>query len=43
MPQWRKIEAERAVIPRESGVSSTLRLLDQSLTPLEYWITRLRG
>jgi hypothetical protein len=31
------------VILRESGVSSTLRLLGSSLASLEYWIARLRG
>src|SRR5262245_40817057 len=29
-----------AVMPRESGASSTPRLLDQSQAPLEYWIAR---
>jgi hypothetical protein len=31
------------VIPRESGVSSTLQLLDSITTALEYWIIRFRG
>jgi hypothetical protein len=32
-----------AVIPRESGVSSTPRPLDSIASALEYWITRFRG
>ena len=32
-----------AVIPRESGVSSTPRPLDFITASLEYWITRFRG
>jgi hypothetical protein len=35
--------AYAAVIPRESGVSSTPQLLDSIASPLEYWITRFRG
>src|SRR5215212_2271999 len=31
------------VVPRESGVSSTLRLRDSVSGALEYWITRFRG
>jgi len=31
---------QQAVIPRESGVSSTLRLIDSIETALEYWIIR---
>jgi hypothetical protein len=31
---------QQAVIPRESGVSSTLRLIDSIKTALEYWIIR---
>jgi len=32
-----------AVIPRESGVSSTPQLLDSITTGPEYWIIRFRG
>jgi len=32
-----------AVIPRESGVSSTPRLLRIAAPSLEYWIARSRG
>jgi hypothetical protein len=32
-----------AVIPRESGVSSTLQLPGSIISALEYWITRFRG
>jgi len=32
-----------AIIPRESGVSSTLWLLDLAPASLEYWIARFRG
>ena len=32
----------RAVMPREGGASSTPRLLDLSLTSLEYWIARIQ-
>ena len=31
------------VVPRESGVSSTLQPLDSIIHALEYWITRFRG
>jgi hypothetical protein len=31
------------VIPRESGVSSTLRPFGSIATALEYWIARFRG
>ena len=32
-----------AVIPRESGVSSTPQRFDSIASALEYWITRFRG
>jgi hypothetical protein len=32
-----------AVIPRESGVSSTLQPHGSILSALEYWIIRFRG
>jgi hypothetical protein len=32
-----------AVIPRESGVSSTLQPRGQTASALEYWIIRFRG
>jgi hypothetical protein len=32
-----------AVIPGESGISSTPRRLGHPSTAVEYWITRLRG
>src|SRR5882672_9049258 len=35
--------AYTAVIPRESGVPSTLQLLDSVASALEYWIVRFRG
>jgi hypothetical protein len=33
----------KAVILRESGVSSTPQILDLMADALEYWITRVRG
>ena len=36
---WAQLN-NRAVMPREGGASSTPRLLDLSLTSLEYWIAR---
>jgi hypothetical protein len=35
--------AYAAVMPRESGASSTPQLLDSIASALEYWITRFRG
>jgi hypothetical protein len=40
--RW-KASGAYAVIPRENGVSSTLRLLDSIAAALEYWIIRFRG
>jgi hypothetical protein len=35
--------AYTAVMPRESGASSTPQLFDSIKRALEYWITRFRG
>ena len=37
------VAAQKPVIPRACGVSSTPRLFDLSTASLEYWITRMRG
>jgi hypothetical protein len=38
----RGVPAKTAIL-RESGVSSTLRVLDSIIGASEYWIARLRG
>src|SRR5947208_17046130 len=42
-PQRKYGLLRQAVILRESGVSSTLRLLDSIIGVSEYWIARFRG